>query len=83
MSAIDRLVELEKRPPKTFSGVKVRTIATIRLDNSPVYEYIEVEIGGLDNVVSARLYDHHEDSISIPYGGKLWAWVEETVASEI
>lgn len=79
MEALNRLIELEKSPPKSHAGVKTQTKATIRLDNSPLYEYIEVTLGSTDQPISARLYTRYGEDQLIPHGTKLWEWVEEII----
>lgn len=81
MNALDKLIELEGNLPEAVT-VTTATTVKIRLDRSPVHNYIEAEVGTLSGLpIMARLYTG-DDSILIPYGGALWEWVSRVIDEE-
>lgn len=78
LKALDRLIYLEKNLPANH-GVKITHTATIRLDLSPVYDYVEVRLNDYNEVLEADLH-HGDESAFIPPASPLYAWVEDVIA---
>lgn len=82
MSAFDRMIELEHDLPTAYR-VQTRSMASIRLDDSPLPEYIEAELSLVDQLTSARLFTRYGDSWGLTPGSKLWEWTQQIIEENI